>query len=63
MLNIVMLGFFTAVTGLIDAKAMRSAVEASVPEGTEKLNLEAFDKGYEYGMKLLKKPKTAAVAK
>jgi len=61
-LNIVMIGFFAAMTGLVDAKAMRSAVEDSVPEGTEKMNLEAFDKGYEYGMSLKEKPKMAAKA-
>lgn len=52
-LNIVMVGFFSAVTGIIDADAMRKAVEASVPPGTEKLNLSAFDQGYEYGKKQL----------
>ena len=52
-LNIVMVGFFTAVTGLINADAMRRAVEASVPPGTERLNLSAFDKGYEYGKQQL----------
>lgn len=61
-LNIVMIGFFAAMTGLVDVKAMRSAVEDSVPEGTEKMNLEAFDKGYEYGMSLKEKPKKAAKA-
>jgi 2-oxoglutarate ferredoxin oxidoreductase subunit gamma len=57
-LNIVMLGFFTAVTGLMPKEAMRKAVESSVPAGTEKLNLSAFDKGYEYGEELIKKTKT-----
>jgi len=52
-LNIVMVGFFTSITGLINPDAMRKAVEASVPSGTEKLNLSAFDKGYEYGKGLL----------
>ena len=61
-LNIVMIGFFAAMTGLVDAKAMLRAVEDSVPEGTEKMNLEAFDKGYEYGMSLKEKPKMAAKA-
>ena len=46
--NIVMLGFFTAVTGLIPHDAMREAVENSVPAGTEELNLKAFDAGWEY---------------
>ncbi|RKY84361.1 pyruvate ferredoxin oxidoreductase [candidate division KSB1 bacterium] len=46
--NIVMLGFFTAVTGLIDYNAMKEAVKTSVPRGTEELNLKAFESGYEY---------------
>jgi len=50
-LNMVMAGFFTSVTGLIQKDAMRKAVETSVPAGTEKLNLQAFDKGYEWGLK------------
>jgi len=52
--NIVMLGFFTASTQMVSRDAMRDAVKSSVPPGTEKLNLEAFDAGYahydeEYG--------------
>ena len=54
-LNIVMVGFFTAVAGLINHDAMRQAVRDSIPKGTEDLNLKAFDKGYEYGKELLKK--------
>ncbi|MFC1513534.1 2-oxoacid:acceptor oxidoreductase family protein [candidate division KSB1 bacterium] len=46
--NIVALGFFTAVTGIIDREAMRTAVESSVPKGTIELNLRAFDRGFEY---------------
>jgi 2-oxoglutarate ferredoxin oxidoreductase subunit gamma len=52
-LNIVMVGFFTAVARLIDADAVRQAVRESVPPGTERLNLSAFDKGFEHGQKLL----------
>ena len=48
--NIVMLGFFTAVTDVVSRDAMRKAVEDSVPSGTETLNLNAFDSGYEYGI-------------
>jgi Pyruvate/2-oxoacid:ferredoxin oxidoreductase gamma subunit len=51
---IVMVGFFTSATKLISADAMRNAVKDSVPRGTEALNLSAFDKGYEYGLQLLK---------
>lgn len=53
-LNMVMAGFFTAVTGLISKDAMRKAVETSVPRGTEDLNLRAFDRGYEWGEKQAK---------
>ena len=52
-LNIVMVGFFTAISKLISADAVRSAVKDSVPRGTESLNLSAFDKGYTYGLELL----------
>ncbi len=49
-LNIVMLGFLTAVSKIVSREAMRKAVESSVPSGTEELNLKAFDKGYDYGI-------------
>jgi 2-oxoglutarate ferredoxin oxidoreductase subunit gamma len=49
-LNIVLVGFFAAVTKLIDVNAMRQAVKSSVPAGTEELNLKAFDRGYQYGL-------------
>ena len=53
-LNIVMVGFFTSVTKLVDYEAAKQAVKASVPPGTEGLNLRAFDKGFEYGTNLTK---------
>ncbi len=46
--NIVMLGFFAAVTRLVSQEATRNAVKESVPPGTEDLNLRAFDAGWEY---------------
>jgi 2-oxoglutarate ferredoxin oxidoreductase subunit gamma len=52
-LNIVMVGFFTAVTKLVGADAVRKAVEESVPPGTTDLNMKAFNRGYEWGEKLL----------
>ncbi len=48
-LNIVMVGFFTAVTQLLAPEAVRKAVADSVPATFRDLNLKAFDKGYEYG--------------
>ena len=48
-LNVVMVGFFGAVTKLIEAGALRQAVADSVPAALQKLNRQAFDKGFEYG--------------
>lgn len=52
-LNIVMVGAFTAITGLLKPENARRAVTESVPHGTEALNLAAFDKGFQYGRQLL----------
>ena len=49
-LNIVMVGFFAAVTKLLKPEALRSAVSDSVPPSFKELNEKAFDKGYEYGL-------------
>jgi 2-oxoglutarate ferredoxin oxidoreductase subunit gamma len=46
--NIVMLGFVAAVTKIVTGEQMREAVKASVPAGTEELNLKAFDAGWDY---------------
>ncbi|MCP4249726.1 MAG: pyruvate ferredoxin oxidoreductase, partial [bacterium] len=46
--NIVMLGFFAAATRIVPRETLREAVEASVPAGTEDLNLRAFDAGAAY---------------
>lgn len=48
-LNIAMVGFFTAVTQLLKPDAVRKAVGDSVPAAFRELNLKAFEKGYEYG--------------
>lgn len=54
MANIVMLGFVTAVTGAASQQAMLDAVANSVPKGTETANTAAFNKGYDFGLSLLK---------
>jgi 2-oxoglutarate ferredoxin oxidoreductase subunit gamma len=59
-LNIVMLGFFGSVTGILPKEALRQAVESSVPSGTQELNLKAFDRGYEYGLQLKQKQEVVA---
>ena len=48
-LNSVMVGFFAAVTHLLEPDAVRKAVADSVPESFRELNLKAFDRGFEYG--------------
>lgn len=55
-LNIIMMGFVTAVTEVADVDAMRKAVENSVPAGTERLNLAAFYRGYSHGLEVLGRP-------
>ena len=52
-LNIVMVGFFAAVTNVLQPDALRDAVADSVPPAFRELNLKAFDKGFEYGTKHL----------
>lgn len=55
-LNVVMVGFFGAVTKLLDADALRKAVADSVPPALQRLNLQAFDKGFEYGALAVNRP-------
>jgi len=54
MANIIMLGFFTAVTGAVSVEAARDAVMKSVPKGSEEMNATAFNKGCDYGLAVLK---------
>jgi len=51
--NIVMLGAFIAITNLLDKNALKESIKDNIPKGTEELNLTAFEKGYEYGKKLV----------
>jgi 2-oxoglutarate ferredoxin oxidoreductase subunit beta len=51
--NIVMLGAMTALTNVISEEAMRQAILDSVPKGTEALNMQAFQMGYDYGKGLV----------
>jgi 2-oxoglutarate ferredoxin oxidoreductase subunit gamma len=49
-LNIVMVGFFAAVSKLVKPESLRQAVAESVPEHFKDLNLKAFDRGYQTGL-------------
>jgi 2-oxoglutarate ferredoxin oxidoreductase subunit gamma len=54
MANIVMVGFFTAVTGTLTIESAREAVAGAVPKNTIEMNLNAFTKGHDYGLAILK---------
>jgi 2-oxoglutarate ferredoxin oxidoreductase subunit gamma len=43
------------VANIVDQNAIKESIKENIPRGTEKLNMAAFEKGYEYGKKLLKK--------
>jgi len=51
--NVVMLGALVAITDITTAEALKNSLLSNIPKGTEKLNLTAFEKGYEHGKKLL----------
>jgi 2-oxoglutarate ferredoxin oxidoreductase subunit gamma len=46
--NVIMLGFFTAITGLVNRQAMERAIETTVKAKTVPVNLRAFAAGFEY---------------
>ena len=46
--NVVMLGFFTAVTGAVGRESMEAAIKASVKERFIPLNMKAFEAGYSH---------------
>ena|GEM_PF-22693 len=51
--NIVMLGFFTAVTDIISVQAARRALPSSIPPRFLELNEKAFEEGYRFGCELM----------
>lgn len=50
--NLVALGFFTAVTGVVTAEAMKRALPGLVPDRFLKVNIKSFEQGYEHGVQL-----------
>lgn len=52
-LNLIVVGFFTAVTGLVTEDAARAAIRETVPPSTTALNLRAFELGLAHGHALL----------
>ena len=51
-LNIVTLGFLCGASDIVSAEALKEAIAASVPKGTEALNLKAFDAGFSHAAKV-----------
>lgn len=49
-LNVVMVGFFAAVSGVLKPESLKSAVLDSVPPAFKDLNSKAFDAGHKYGV-------------
>jgi 2-oxoglutarate ferredoxin oxidoreductase subunit gamma len=52
--NIILIGFVTAITGVVSREAARQTVALSVPRGTEKKNMHAFERGWEFAEATLK---------
>ena len=50
--NLVMLGFFTAMSDVVSVEAMRKAIPGSVPDRFLEKNMDAFNIGYDFGMAL-----------
>lgn len=48
--NLVVLGFFSAITKAASAEAMKQALPGLVPDRFLKKNVAAFDRGYQYGV-------------
>jgi len=51
--NVIMLGALVALTNVTTLEAFKNSLLSNIPKGTEKLNLTALERGYEYGRKLL----------
>lgn len=61
MANIIMVGFFTSITNIISRDSALDTVARSVPGGTEKQNIEAFNKGCNFGLAVIKGKKKKAL--
>ena len=61
--NLVMLGFFTAVTKIVSPEAMKKALPGLVPGRFLDLNIRAFDRGHDFGVEEMAKIKPAKAKK
>lgn len=51
--NAVMIGALAGITDLFGVEDLKRSIRQNVPEAFAELNIRAFEKGYEYGTKLL----------
>ncbi len=63
MANIVILGFVISITSAVSIEGMLASVADSVPAGTEEANAAAFNRGYDFGLALLKARQKKAAAR
>jgi len=55
--NLVMLGFFAAVSKVVSAEAIKKALPGLVPSRFMEVNIKAFERGYSYGLEVLSQDK------
>jgi len=60
--NVVMVGFFTAITKVVSQESMKRALPGAVPDRFIDINIQAFQKGYDYGLELIEKESVAEPA-
>lgn len=55
--NIIMIGFFSAITGAISPEALKDAIRSTLVKELEEVNIKAFERGFEAGLSRIKKKK------
>jgi len=53
MANMIVLGYMTALLGIVSKEAVRRAIQEHVPPKTEDQNIQAFEEGYKLGLATL----------
>lgn len=53
--NLVMLGFFSAISKIVTPEAIKKALPGLVPSRYLDINIKAFDRGFNYGLEILEK--------
>jgi len=55
--NIIMIGFFAAISGVISPDAVKDAIRSTLSRELEEVNIKAFNRGFEAGLSRIKKTK------